>query len=197
MSRRPALLIATLLPGLSPAAPAFDCATVEKGSIEERICQSPELSKLDRQLAEVFRQASAKAVNQHPPRLKAEQRGWIKGRNDCWKADDKDACIRDSYRLRIAELQAGYRLLPGKGPLNYTCDGQPAKDVSATFFPTDPPSAAVVFGDETSLMFQQQAGGDAKYLGRNESLREREGEATVTWGYGAPEMHCKLRSAGN
>lgn len=192
MSQR-LLLLAILLPGTVLAAPSFDCAKVTKGSVEEHICQSPELSKLDQQMAEVYGQASAKASNEHPPVLKAEQRGWIKGRNDCWKAGDKDACIQDSYRLRIAELQARYRLIPGKGPVFYECDGQKAKEVVATFFPTDPPSATVEFGDRTSLMFQQQAGSGAKYQGRNDSLWEHHGTAVITWGYGAPEMHCKVR----
>jgi uncharacterized protein len=41
------------------------------------VCAEPELSTLDRKLAEVYAAASRKAVNEHPPMLKAEQRGWI------------------------------------------------------------------------------------------------------------------------
>jgi len=36
--------------------------------------------------------------------LKAEQRGWIKGRNACWKSDNKRGRIEKEYGLRIAEL---------------------------------------------------------------------------------------------
>jgi uncharacterized protein len=59
--------------------PSFDCSKVEKGSIEELVCQSDELSALDRQMAEVYSAAAKKAIYEHPPVLKAEQRGWIKG----------------------------------------------------------------------------------------------------------------------
>jgi hypothetical protein len=29
----------------------------------------------------------------------------VKGRNDCWKADDKKACIKGEYESRINELK--------------------------------------------------------------------------------------------
>jgi len=63
--------------------PSFDCGKVKAGSIEEMVCKDDKLGALDRKLAAVYGAASKKAVNEHPPVLKAEQRGWIKGRNDC------------------------------------------------------------------------------------------------------------------
>ena len=131
--------------------------------------------------------------NEHPPVLKAEQRGWIKERNDCWKSDDKRQCIEQSYKLRIAELQARYRLVQATKPVSYVCDGQPAKEVIATFFQTEPPTAIAEFGDQTSLMYQQLAASGTKYHGRNETLWEHQGEARITWGYGSPEMHCRVQ----
>lgn len=38
-------------------------------------------------------------------RLKAEQRGWVKGRNDCWKSGDQRGCVKRSYDERIGELK--------------------------------------------------------------------------------------------
>lgn len=187
------LTLLGLYVGAASAAPTFDCAKAEKGSIEALVCQTPALGELDQQMDRVYKQALAKAANEHPPTLKAEQRGWIKGRDDCWKADAPLLCVRDSYRQRIAELQARYQLIEGKGPLQYVCDGQPAKAVIAIYYPTDPPTALVEFGDETSLMVQQQAGSGASYQGRNESLVEKHGVAQVTWGDGAAPMRCTLR----
>ncbi|MNW23179.1 Membrane-bound lysozyme-inhibitor of c-type lysozyme [compost metagenome] len=46
-------------------------------------------------------------------------------------------------------------------------------------------------GDEVSLMYSQPAASGARYQGRNESFWEHQGEARVTWGYGAPEMTCR------
>jgi uncharacterized protein len=177
----------------SAEGPSFDCGKVEAGSIEEMVCKDKELSALDRKLSEVYAAASKKAVNEHPPVLKAEQRGWVKGRNDCWKSDDKRKCVADNYRLRIAELQARYRLVPGKGPVTYFCDGDPKNEVIATFFQTDPPTLIAERGDQVSLMYLQPSGSGSKYQGRNETLWEKAGEAVITWGYGSPEMRCKRK----
>jgi uncharacterized protein len=172
--------------------PSFDCSKVETGSIEEMVCKDEGLSALDRTLADVYGAASAKATNEHPPVLKAEQRGWIKGRDECWKSDDVRACVEDSYRTRIAELQARYRLVAGRGPVFFRCGGQPANEVVVTYFETEPPTAIVERGDGSSLMFQQPSGSGAKYQGRNESFWEHHGEAVLTWGYDAPEIHCTV-----
>lgn len=191
--KRVALLALLGLPlaSLQAAEPSFSCAQVAAGSIEELICQTPALAELDQKMAGVYQQASAKAVNQHPPVLKAEQRGWVKGRNDCWKADDRVQCVTESYRLRIAELQARYALLKGIGPVHFQCDGLPAKEVIATYYPTEPATLLAEFGDSVALMYQQPAASGSKYQGRNESFWEHQGEATVVWGYDAPEMKCQ------
>lgn len=171
--------------------PSYACDKVEAGSTEEMICKDSGLSALDRKLSGVYAAASKKAANAHPPVLKAEQRGWGKGRNDCWKSDDKRRCVEDEYQRRIAELQASYRLVPGTGPIPYVCDGKPSNEIVATFFQTDPPTLIAERGDSVSLMYLQPSGSGAKYQGRNETFWEHHGEALITWGYGAPEMRCK------
>jgi uncharacterized protein len=171
--------------------PSYGCEQVEAGSIEAMICGDTELSALDRKLSGVYAAASRKAANEHPPQLKAEQRGWIKGRNDCWKSDDQRECVRDAYQRRIAELQARYRLLPGDGPVRFMCDSDPVNEVVVTFFQTIPPTLIAERGDSVSLMYLQPSGSGAKYQGRNETFWEHQGEALVTWGYGAAEMRCK------
>jgi uncharacterized protein len=166
---------------------------VLEGSIEKLICEDAALSGLDRQLSDVYAAAARKATNEHPPVLKAEQRGWIKGRDECWKSDDRRQCVEDAYRRRIAELQARYRLVPGTDPFTYVCDGDPVNEVIVMFFPTEPPTLIAERGDSVSLMYLQQSGSGSRYQGRNESFWEHQGEALITWGYGAPEMRCKKR----
>ncbi len=175
------------------ASPSFNCAKVKTGSMEEIICKDEGLASLDRKLSDVYAAASKKAVNEHPPVLKAEQRGWVKGRNECWKSDDKRTCLEENYKLRIAGLQAQYSLVPGKGPVMYACDGDPRNEVIAMFFQTDPPTLIAEWGDQGSLMYLQRSASGAKYQGRNESLWEHQGEATITWGYGAKEMRCTTK----
>ncbi|MFP5594404.1 lysozyme inhibitor LprI family protein [Kluyvera sp. 142486] len=94
----------------APAAqgPSFSCKGVSASSMEERICKSPELSALDRKMAKTWRAALDKSGNDTT--LKATQRGWIKGRDECWKETDHDACIKTQYQQRLGELQKTYGL---------------------------------------------------------------------------------------
>lgn len=173
--------------------PSFDCGKAEADSIEQMICTDEGLATLDRTLSEVYAVASRKAAHEHLPVLKAEQRGWIKGRNDCWKSDDPRACIEHNYRLRIAELRARYRLVSAIGPVFYVCDRDPRNEVVATFFQTDPPTLVAERGDQVSLMYLGPSGSGSKYQGRNESLWEHHGEAMIIWGNGSPQMSCKRK----
>jgi uncharacterized protein len=175
------------------AGPSFDCGKVQTGSIEEMICKDDGLSALDRKMARVYTEASRKTADEHPLVLKPEQRGWVKGRNDCWKSDDKRKCVEENYRLRIAELQARYRLVPVSGPVWYICNGDPRNEVAVSLFQTDPPTLIAERGDQVSLMYLQPSGSGSKYQGRNESLWEHQGEATIVWGYGSPEMRCSQK----
>ena len=88
--------------------PSFDCSKVEKKSAEGIICGSDTLMNLDRELSAVYKQAKAKASKDDM--LKTHQRGWIKGRNDCWKAEDEKKCMVDEYKFRIKELTEKYDL---------------------------------------------------------------------------------------
>lgn len=193
MENRRLWLSALLLVSGSTLAqgPAFKCDKVEADSIEALICQDADLAALDQQLALVYAEASKKAVNEHPATLKAEQRGWIKGRDDCWKSQDQKLCVSDSYHQRIVELQARYRLVDSVGPVTWLCDGDSRNQVVVTFFKTEPATLIAERGDSTSLMTQQISASGSRYLGRNESFWEHQGEATIVWGYGAKEMKCK------
>lgn len=177
--------------GALAQGPAFDC-TQARGSVEQMICADPALAARDRQMAAVYAAALRKAGQEHPPTLRAEQRGWAKGRNDCWKATDPKACVVAAYQRRTVELQARYRLVPALPTVRYVCDGNPADEVIATYFQTDPPSLLAERGDQTSLMLQAPSASGARYQGRNESLWEHQGEATIVWGFQAPEMRCQV-----
>jgi uncharacterized protein len=86
------------------AKPGFDCAKASS-QVEKLICSDAELAALDRSLSDLYA-----VVLRHTPagehrQLKAEQRGWIKGRDDCWKDDDMRGCVASEYRTRIDELK--------------------------------------------------------------------------------------------
>ena len=92
--RRNIMVASALLAAGGPAlaqGPAFSCDKVAAGSIEALICQDASLSALDRQLAALYAEASKKAASDPYSLLKAEQRGWLNGRDECWKSEDKTA----------------------------------------------------------------------------------------------------------
>lgn len=162
-----------------------------EGSIEQLVCTTPELAALENHLTTVYSAASNKAVNEQATLLKAEQHGWLKGRDDCWKADDKKLCVKTEYERRISELQAVYQLVEHNGPIHFDCSGSPIKQLTVTFYQSDIPTLIANYGDSESLMYSAIAASGAKYEGRNESFWEHQGEARVVWGYNTPEFVCK------
>ncbi len=187
------LALLVTLPAHAATDPSFDCQTVSEGSTESLVCADKTLSALDRKLAEVYSSAVARAHNEHPPVLRSEQRGWIKGRDDCWKTEDETVCVEQAYTTRIAELQARYALVESDGPVFYSCDGNAAKEVVARSFHTEPATLIAEFGDQVSLMFRQEDADGTLYRGRNESLRQDGARAKIVWGHGSTEMACERR----
>jgi uncharacterized protein len=202
-------LLASAVTHASAQAPAFDCAKASS-SVETMICKDADLAALDRRLDAVYKAASAKATGTTAATLRAEQRGWIGGRNECWKTgpdtpsyltaswtvNSVRACVEAQYKLRISDLQASWRLLDGK-TVTYACQNNPANEVVATFFATDPATARVERGDQTVTLWQVPAASGAKYEGRNVSLWNKGSEVAVSWLNTATgvtdELICKMR----
>ena len=190
-----AALLALAAPGRSRAqakGPAFDCGKAQ-GEVEQLICKDESLAALDRKLDEVYKAALAKARDDVPQWLRTQQRGWIGGRNECWKAKDGTyltaswqaknvrECVEGSYRIRISELQALMRLVPPKGPVFFSCENNPSNEVVATFFDTDPPTARLERGDKTVTAWLVPAASGSKYEGQNVEFWTKGKEASVTW----------------
>jgi uncharacterized protein len=171
--------------------PTFDC-TKAQGEVEELICSDASLAALDQKLDQVYKAASAKAEGKLATELREVQRGWIGGRNDCWKAKEQTwitaswtvdtvrDCVDAQYRLRTSELQAIWQLVPPK-TVSYACQNNPANEVVANFFATDPATIRLERGDRTVTMWQAGAAGEGKYEGQNVSLVHNDNEVQVNW----------------
>ena len=96
-----------------------------------------------------------------------------------------------SFDCAKAEAGSIERRASITGSAVYVCDGQPANEVRATYFATDPPTAIAERGDQVSLMCQQPSGSGAKYQGRNEMIWEHQGEAMISWDMAA--RRCAAR----
>lgn len=173
--------------------PSFSCAKGTLNSAETLICQSPELASLDVKLAKVYKQAvtASKEPKPGPSFLQMQQRGWIKGRNACWKDDEFSQCIKDEYIRRIAQLQALYRLVGSSGPIRFECSDSPADELVVTYFDTEPRTLISERGDSVSWMYQIFTDSGVKYIGRNERLSEHQGEIRLEWGPDKTELVCQ------
>jgi uncharacterized protein len=156
-------------PAVADLAPSFDCARAE-GEVEQLICSNRELAALDLRMDTVWQTALGVMEEGGMPEsdravIRAEQRGWAEGRNDCWKSDDVDACVREEYRTRTARLMVDFGLAQGGEPTFWSCEGNPANEFVLTFFQTDPPSVRVERGDGQEVMIQTPAASGARYVG--------------------------------
>lgn len=79
-------------------ASSFDCSLAASPS-EKAICADAYTSNLDQKLAESWRATLPKVAD--PKALKADQRQWLKQRNQC---SDNLSCLRQTYQMRITEL---------------------------------------------------------------------------------------------
>jgi uncharacterized protein YecT (DUF1311 family) len=95
---------ATTVASAASANPSFDCAKASH-EVEELICKDAELADLDRSLADLYAVVLKNTPASEQKMLKAEQRGWVKGRNDCWKSSDERGCVKREYEARIGELR--------------------------------------------------------------------------------------------
>ena len=188
---------ASATPAQAPLAPSFDCARAE-GEVEELICRSPELAALDLRLDTVWQAAQAAMEDGGMPEadratLRAEQRGWVEGRNECWQSDDVAACVRSEYEARTAGLQAGFGLVRGGDPTFWACEGNPANEFVLTFFETEPPSVRVERGDQQEVMIRTPTASGSRYLGTfGKEVWTREEEGTFVWPQ-TDTLSCALR----
>jgi uncharacterized protein len=161
--------------------PTFDCAKAS-GQVEQLICKDAALAALDRRMAVIYEKALKSWPAEEAATQRALQRGWIKGRNDCWKADDPHACVELAYRTRLVEIQIESGELVAPTPVAYACQGGEDKPFSATFYrETDPPSAVLTYGNDQVIAFLAPSGSGAKYAAANMEFWEHHGEAMVDW----------------
>ncbi|EGP07767.1 putative lipoprotein [Bradyrhizobiaceae bacterium SG-6C] len=163
------------------AQPAFDCSKASH-EVEQLICNDDALAKLDVTLATAFTDSQKNIDAQQLSELKATQRGWIKGRDDCWKATDKLQCVTSAYSDRIVTLQARYGLVMAGKSVYFDCSDAAKSEIIFTPFATDPPAASLVRGDESTTVIQRPSGSGVRYEGEfGISFWNKGREAMVKW----------------
>jgi len=164
------LFIVMASPVLGQNGPSFDCSKAES-SAEKLVCVDAELAHLDRQVSERYA-ATLKVVrgldtgaSEAEAKLRAIQRGWLKGRDECWKAGDLKECVEASYLRRDGDLVARWILERPTGITFWACGGNPANEVVTFFFDTDLPSVRFERGDTIDTGSLVPTGSGSKYEG--------------------------------
>ncbi|MBN9888970.1 lysozyme inhibitor LprI family protein [Salipiger abyssi] len=147
------LILGSTLPLAARAQdePAFDCTRAES-SAEKLVCDDAALGALDRRLADRFGAALAvtrgldAGAQEAEDTLRATQRGWIKGRDECWKEPDLRACVETEYLRREAELTARWMLEDPSDIRELMC-GDGARSLTVYEFATELPGIRVEEGD--------------------------------------------------
>jgi uncharacterized protein len=178
-------------PTATPAS--FDCSRAS-GEIEKLVCTDRDIATLDRQLAKSWALLESSVSEDGRAMARAEQLGWIKGRNDCWKADDASACVVFAYRSRIVELDIATGTLVPNVHSDFDCEGLD-EDVSVSWFNDTAPSAASVrVGDDETLTFRSRAASGARYSAPGVVAWEHRDELSLEW-YGNDYL-CRPVKAG-
>jgi uncharacterized protein len=194
--------------GAVAATPSFDCAKADS-SAEEAICASDALAELDIELARLYRLAVKDDTlgADRLAELKAMQRGWIKGRNDCWKSDqDMETCVANAYAIRIHDLREGYSATRSAddqgislGPVAFDCPDLQA-GVSAVFINGDAAMVSLRWLDNVIALPAVRAASGAKYesdiWAGGPSMLWTQGDEAMFAPPGGPEMTCKLDEIG-
>jgi uncharacterized protein len=175
--------------------PAFDCAKAA-GWAEELICEDADLAALDRRLADRYATALEAAESLDvgaaaaADELHATQRGWIAGRDECWKSDDLRACVEDAYLSREGELVALWLLDEPVAKTFWACGDNPANEVAVWFFDTERPAVRIEYGDGVEAGTRATSASGTRYAARfGREFWEKGTEALFTWEQGET-MSC-------
>jgi len=189
------LLVAIAIPASVAlgAQPSFDCSKAA-GPVEELVCKDAELAPLDRKLSDLYDEALKQFKKNDYEDPRPRQRDWVKGRNECSKADDVRTCVETAYKHRIADLQIQYGRLRVPPTVSYGCGDF---DLAAVFYQdTDPPTVVLTpigrhEGTDQTIAYLTLSGSGTRYRVHNVDFWEHHGEARLTWR--GKEVTCKAR----
>lgn len=176
---------AAVPPPTGPVTPSFDCAKAESEA-EKLVCSDYSLAAFDNRLADIYAAELAKTGASKD--LAPYQRGWVKERDDCWKADDKKLCVEEAYRTRIAYLQINSPGAMAATAVEFKCNDISKPFTMAYYNDYDNKPAIITLGNDQAIIFPQLAASGAKYGRMGIDYWEHQGKASVDF-YGV-KLEC-------
>lgn len=181
--------------GLAQEGPAFDCTKAES-SAEKLVCEDAELAALDRRLAHRFAAAVEVAegldvgAEETTNALRAMQRGWISGRDECWKEPDLRVCVETEYLQREAELVAEFMLEAASETVELTCG---PRALTVDIFATALPGLRVEEGDSVYIGAQLEPDTLGTYYLRSAGGLVMDGDMISVSDTDGEEHTCQIR----
>lgn len=163
------------LPAMA-SGPSPHCGP-QQDEVGKLVCSDATLAALDQRMDDFYTKAVLQSDDR--PSLVADQRGWLQARDECAADPQPRACIADSYRTRIAELQIRNGLVMAPKAVAFSCDDKTQPFTAAFYNDIDPPAAVLTWGDDQAIALQAPAGSGIHYSTRGVDYREHQGEATV------------------
>lgn len=184
-------------------APTFACEGENLSQVEKLICSAPDLMARDQKMGAVFKEALSKAqaldagASQVVKTLQAYQRGWIKGRDECWKAGEEiKTCVQETYDRRTAALVGQWMLAQPYASYRYVCENAQANEFQATFYDSYPlGSVAIEYGDQREIFVATPAASGSKYSASAGKVFWGKGlQATFIWDQTKPAQACVVQA---
>ncbi|MCF1428761.1 MAG: MliC family protein [Shewanella sp.] len=190
----PTVLAFSALPLTATADPSVDCSKAD-GQVEQAICQTPNLQRLDNKLHEVYQAAIKQTSGEEKSLMQAFHQTWIKARNNCWKSDKLGQCVENNYKTHIAQLQIQAGKVTVPAPMTYQCKTQ---NLMVYFYnDTEVPVAVInelnpTTPDQQIYAFISQSASGGKYEAHNLTFWTKGDEATLIR-YGKPDEVCQVK----
>lgn len=167
---------AAVPPPAGPVTPSFDCSKASN-EIEKLICSNYSLAAFDNRLAEIYTAELAKP--DADKNLATTQSGWVKGRDDCWKAEDKLQCVTEEYMSRIAYLQINSPGQMAATAIAFDCNDNSKPFYMAFYGELDNRPAVITLGNDQAFIFPLRSASGAKYGRKGIEYWEHQGEASI------------------
>ncbi|HKY93975.1 MAG TPA: MliC family protein [Kiloniellales bacterium] len=185
--------------GSTAAVASFDCAKAAD-PIELSICEDPQLSRLDSELAAIYTRAEADGDSVPSGNdLRIAQRQWVATRNRCGAEADPRGCLVKAYAARIQQLRMGSAAARWPeaegitfGPFAAQCAGI-ADPLVATFINAEPNLVYLSWSEGTVVLTQAMSASGARYADATEStVFWNKGDSALFQRPGASETSCTL-----
>jgi uncharacterized protein len=168
---------ALLIPWLSVAAAAPDCAPVQD-PLDRLACADPALAQQQSELRQLYGEALQTLPAPQRPQQAQQQERWQQSRAACTNDPDPHGCLAGQLARRIVELQITLQRVAVFATVTYHC---PQAPLQAAYYHSEPAAVRLNYQTHEVIAFTAPAGSGARYQAPDVEIWEHQGVARFTW----------------